>query len=124
MLTYKARRLMVTIVVALLTAAAAFFAVQVMYGSSYDPYENRADGAAGICPVENWESNGEGSSSKVYNCENEEQRVAAANVAATNHARGTNALSVIVTISVSVSVVVIAKTINDRVSRTRRKLDR
>ena len=124
MLTYKGRRLIFTIVAALLTAGAAFFAVQTMYGSSYDPYENRADGAYGVCPIENWESNDEGSSTAVYNCETEDQRTEAANNAATAHARGTNALSIIAAISSSVGVFVIAKMISNHVSRTRQKINR
>ena len=65
----------------------AFVLVHILIGFALnvegDAYERRAAGADGICPVESWEVY-EGTSSKVYACEDEAQRQAAAEVVAYN----------------------------------------
>lgn len=124
MLTYKGRRLVFTFIAAILAGGCAFFAVQVM-GSSYDSYENRADGAYGICPVETWESSGESDSTAVYNCQNESQRLTAADAAETAHTRSTNALSALAALSFFVGIFVIASTISRVATRGNyQKIDR
>lgn len=116
MLTYKGRRFLWTFIAALLAGGCAFFAVQ-SSGSSYDPYQNLVDGAYGICPVEAWEPAGESGSTAVYNCQTESQRAAAADVAATVHARSTNALSALAAVSFFASIFVIAYTISTVATR-------
>ncbi|MDN5819149.1 MAG: hypothetical protein L0H36_00585 [bacterium] len=124
MLTYKGRRFLFTVIAALLAGGCAFFAVQVM-GSSYDAYENRVDGAYGVCPVETWEPSGETGSTAVYNCENESQRMEAADAAQTAHIRSTNALSALAALTFFVGIFVIATTISHAATRGNyQKIDR